>query len=70
MAKLIADQEMVVLGKIFDLLATLKPTRRRAVHDYIGQRLDEMPVIAEVVEPVPVPMFPDADTRRQAREAS
>ena len=72
MAKLIADQEMVVLGRIFDLLATLKPPRRKAVYDYIGQRLDDMPVLAQVEEPVPepVPMFPDAEARRQTREAS
>lgn len=69
MAKLVADHEMIVLGRIFDLLATLQPPRRKAVFDYIGQRLDDMPVLAQVEAPEAVPMFPDAETRRQARGA-
>lgn len=67
--KIIQDHEMVVMGRIFDLLATLKPDRRGKVFEYIGLRLDDMPVIAQVEQPAPepVPMFPDAETRTRQR---
>jgi hypothetical protein len=73
MAKLVADKEMMVMGRVFDLFATLPPARRHAVHDYIGQRLDDMPTLAAVAEPdpepepEPVPMFPDIETRQRMR---
>ena len=73
MAKLIADTEMMVMGRVFDLFASLRPDRRKAVHDYIGQRLDDMPVLAVVPppepEPEPMPLFPDAETRQRMRGA-
>jgi hypothetical protein len=67
----IADHEMAVMGRIYDLLATLAPPRRQRVYQFIGERLDDLPVIAQVIgEADPTPMFPDATERRKQREAS
>jgi hypothetical protein len=63
----VADHEMAVMGRIYDLLATLHPPRRRAVYEFIGQRLDDLPVIAQVDAPEPMPMFPDAEARQRTR---
>jgi hypothetical protein len=66
--RIIQDNEMAVMGRICDLLATLTPERRHRVHEYIGGRLDDLPVIAQVERPEPVPMFPDAETRSRQRQ--
>lgn len=65
----IADHEMIVMSRVYDLMATLVPERRRRVYDFIGERLDDLPVLAQVeAQPTEtVPMFPDAETRMRVR---
>lgn len=49
--RLTRDHELLVISRVFDLIATLHPARRMFVVDYIKARLDDMPVIAEVAPP-------------------
>lgn len=49
--KLTNDQELIVMSRGFDLLATLAPERRRFVAEYWVSRIDDLPVIAQVEEP-------------------
>lgn len=67
-AKLTRDHELLVIGKVFDLIATLHPERREFVVDYVRGRLGDMPVIGKVEgnakgeEEGPL-MFPPHDQR-------
>lgn len=57
------DHELIIIGRIADLLALLRPESRHRVWKYLTERLDELPVIAEISdEPsTPLPMFQDTD---------
>jgi hypothetical protein len=50
--KLTHDNELLVISRVFDLIATLHQDRREFVVDYVKSRLRDMPVIAQV-DPVP-----------------
>ena len=63
-AKLTRDHELLVIGKVFDLVATLHPERREFVVDYVKGRLGDMPVIAQVDAEEEHPlMFPPREQR-------
>jgi hypothetical protein len=46
--KLTHDHELLVISRVFDLIATLHQDRREFVVDYVKARLRDMPVIAQV----------------------
>jgi hypothetical protein len=46
------DNELIVISRGFDLIATLAPDRRRFVVEYWLSRLEALPVIAQVEDPV------------------
>lgn len=49
--KLTHDHELLVISRVFDLIATLHQDRRQFVIDYVKTRLADMPVIAQVEAP-------------------
>ena len=49
--KLTHDHELLVISRVFDLIATLHQDRREFVVDYVKARLRDMPVIAQVDAP-------------------
>jgi hypothetical protein len=49
--KLTHDHELLVISRVFDLVATLHQDRREFVVDYVKARLRDMPVIAQVDAP-------------------
>ena len=46
--KLTHDHELLVISRMFDLVATLRPERRAFALEYVTARLQDMPVLAEV----------------------
>lgn len=40
----VTDHEILVMTRLADLYATLAPDARHRVHDYMGTRLDGLPV--------------------------
>lgn len=49
--KLTHDHELLVISRVFDMIATLHHDRREFVVDYVRSRLGDMPVIAQVDQP-------------------
>lgn len=49
--KLTHDHELLVISRVFDLIATLHQDRREFVVDYVKARLRDMPVISQVDPP-------------------
>jgi hypothetical protein len=47
------DHELQVMSRMADLYALLQPAARHRVHDYMGTRIDSLPVIAAIGEPEP-----------------
>lgn len=44
----VQNHEILVMVKLADLYATLRPDARHRVHEHLGQLLDNLPVIASV----------------------
>lgn len=62
-----ASQKLAIMARIADLYALLPPPTREEAHAFIGGILKDLPVITEVKDPQPVPMFPDPDERERVR---
>lgn len=65
------DHELQVMSRMADLYALLQPAARHRVHDYMGARLDTLPVLAAVGEhepEVPLLQFPHRD--RESEDAT
>jgi hypothetical protein len=46
--RLTHDNELKLIGELFDLLALLKPDRREWALQYLTSRVHDMPVLAQV----------------------
>jgi hypothetical protein len=44
----VRSHELLVMSKLCELYATLKPERRMRVHEHIGGMLDDLPAVAQV----------------------
>lgn len=67
------DHELQIMSRMADLYALLQPAARRRVHDYMGTRLDSLPVIAAIgeAEPeAPVLQFHRSGEHEDAAEAA
>ena len=49
--KLTHDHELLVISRVFDLIATLHQDRREFVVEYVKARVRDMPVLAQVDPP-------------------
>jgi hypothetical protein len=49
--RLTHDNELKLIGQLFDLVALLHPTRRQWALEYLTSRLDDMPVLARIEAP-------------------
>jgi hypothetical protein len=70
--KLTHDHELLVISRVFDMIATLHPDRREFVVDYVRSRLGDMPVIAQIAqepEEEEPPMMPHLRGARSAAAA-
>jgi hypothetical protein len=65
-----SDHELLILGRVCDLLATLGGGARRRVLSYVNARAESLPTIAAIEggepEPADTPLFPDDSERRHA----
>jgi hypothetical protein len=64
-----SDHELLILGRVCDLLATLGGGARRRVLSYVNARADSLPTIAAVEggdAETEAPLFPDTAERRHA----
>jgi hypothetical protein len=66
------DHELQVMSRMADLYALLDPAARHRVHDYMGTRIDSLPVIAAIGEQEPEAplLFHRSREHEDAAEAS
>lgn len=68
----VRSHELLVMSKLCELYATLKPDRRLKVHDHIGGLLEDLPTVAQVqpVEDADAPALPFHRARGDGAAAS